>query len=70
MLVVKNGAVALESWQGEGEYLLTESPLVYDGWYDARVWCENPVALEHAIRDYCSQYEMLPYVQKVVGFAW
>ena len=70
MLNLKDGVEALESWQGAGEYVLSESPSGYDGWYDARVWCENPIALEHAVREYRSEYHMLPCVRKVASRAW
>lgn len=70
MLDVRNGVEALESWHGEGEYLLTRFPSNFDGWIDSRIYCENPVALENAIREYRSNYHFQPYVLKVVGFEW
>lgn len=70
MLDVKDGVEALELWQGPGEYLLTDSVGSYDGWYDSRVWCENVVALEKAIREYRSNYQYVPCVFKVVSCQW
>lgn len=70
MLDVKDGVEALQSWLGEGEYLLTASAVDFDSWYDSRVYCENPVALENAIREFRSTYHVLPFVKKARIGSW